>query len=119
MAVTAVVATSNTNQIDATRTHFILEGTLTLTGTYVSGGFAVQALLAALVQQTSGKPSTIDIYSATGSGFVYNYVESTGKVVILVQGAAATDPLAELAAGALPAGVTADTLRFVSRWSKL
>jgi hypothetical protein len=67
-------------------------------------------------------PIIAEIVSANSSGvsgYVYAYrpgtTQANGKMQVLVQGAAAGDPLADLGAMAYPAGVTGDTIvgRFV------
>lgn len=92
----------------------ILVGKLVASGTYVAGGIALDSVLEALADVHSGGtgPVWIDIQSVSGSGYTYQHIASTGKMMILVGGAVISLPQAELAAGALPAGVTADIINF-------
>ena len=55
------------------------------------------------------------IQSSTGAGFVYQRNKTTGGIQIFT-GAAAQSALTELTAGALPGGVTGDTIAFESEW---
>jgi len=96
--------------------------TITASGNYTAGGDTLDltALTGALGQvgvPTETLPITATIQSANSSGlsgFLYGYrpgtTQANGKMQVLVQGAAAGDPLADLAAGAYPAGVTGDTI---------
>lgn len=81
------------------------------TDTYTSGGNACSfALPGAKTQRT---PWRVDVWGA--SGYVYKYVfgsdNTNGKLQIFT-GAAAQSPLTELSAGAIPAGVSGDTIYF-------
>ena len=87
-------------------------------GNYVSGGIPVTSakapVVAPLGQNTpyaDRAPVVAQVQSNTGSGFVYQYNTPTQKLQIFT-GAAAQSPLTELSAGALPAGVTGDTIGF-------
>jgi hypothetical protein len=53
--------------------------------------------------------------SVSGSGFIYQYNKTTATVQIFT-GAAAQAGLTELSAGALPTGVTGDTIEFESQY---
>jgi hypothetical protein len=56
------------------------------------------------------------IESVAGSGFIYQRNKTTAAIQIFTTGTASGDALNELAAGALPAGVTGDTISFESEW---
>lgn len=53
------------------------------------------------------------------AGYVYAFDFATNKLMIFVQGAAAGDPLAELAAGAIPAAVSGDTITFLAFFTEM
>lgn len=51
---------------------------------YPVGGIPLKAVLAAaLLPTTSSDPVRVVIYSAAGSGYIYQYIKSTGKMMIL------------------------------------
>jgi len=88
-------------------------------GSYTTGGVQLLTVLQALADYfTQSAPVRIDIQSAKGSGYTYDYIASSGKVMILQVPAAngsiatAPGPQVELPAAALPAGVTADVIQF-------
>jgi hypothetical protein len=60
-------------------------------------------------------PDTLWMQTINGSGFSYSYNKTNGLVQIFT-GSAAQSPSAELAAGALPAGVTGDTVEFEAEY---
>lgn len=82
--------------------------------TYVTGGIALSFFQAAI--KASRTPLAVNVVGI--AGYKYEYVAgvdaSTGKLIIRAQtsGAAAGDPLGELAASAIPAGVSGDTITF-------
>ena len=126
MAISVTLTANNDPyKLDLTSTRVILYGTVAWgAGTYAAGGVtpnAFTALLdasgqAVLLATLNTVPDVINIYSTSGSGYFYQYVKSTGKVMILVTGSAAGSPLEELPNGALPAGVTGDTIAFKAEW---
>jgi len=79
---------------------------------YVTGGITLNFLQSAIKAQRT--PLRVAV-SGTG-GFVYSYVKgsdaSNGKLKIFVQDAVAANPLAEIAAAGIPAGVSGDTITF-------
>lgn len=91
-------------------------------GSYAAGGDTLDltALAGALGQigvPAETLPIIANIVSANASGvsgYVYAYrpgtTQANGKMQVLVQGAAAGDPLADLGAGAYPAGVSGDAI---------
>jgi len=95
-------------------------GTVSIVGSgnYVPGGIPVTSPKAPVVVGLGQSASYADrvpvvsqLNSSTGSGFQYSYNPTTQKMQIFT-GAAAQSPLTELSAGALPAGVTGDTISF-------
>ena len=87
-------------------------------GNYVAGGIPVttpKAVITPPIGQNSPyadrTPVVAQLNSAAGSGFQYAYNPTTQKMQIFT-GAAAQSPLTELSAGALPGGVTGDTIQF-------
>lgn len=117
--------------LDETQTRIFLRGKAVFTATtYAAGGILPVSYtsisdasgavvpIAVYPSATIGvNPDEMLIFSESGSGFVYQYVRSTGKVMIFT-GAAAQSALTELANGALPAGVIADIVRFIASWPK-
>lgn len=88
-------------------------------GTYTIGGILLN-LNQALVK-ASRTPISVTI---TGiAGYIYEYIKGTdnsnGKLMIRAQtnAAAAGDPLGELAASAIPAGVSGDTITYTASYA--
>ena len=110
--------------LDQTSVRSIMHGLLVwAAGNYASGGIAPPTPpwqdasgQNVLLATQNVQPDEIYAYSIAGSGFVYQFNKSTGKWQIFVTGAAAGDALEELAAGALPAGVTTDVVEFFASW---
>jgi hypothetical protein len=111
--------------IDMTLSRYELHGKLAFAaGTYAAGGvLPVYTTIkdasgqAVLLGTLNVNPDNMLVFSNSGSGFTYVYVQSTGKVKILT-GSAAQSPGTELANGALPAGVTGDSIKFIASWVK-
>ncbi len=82
----AVAVTS----VDNTQNQFIVDGTLTLSGNYVAHGDTIN-LTGFDAVKAQGAPTRIEVFET---------------------GAAASDPLSELAAGAYPAGLTGAVVKF-------
>ena len=107
-SLTATVTLGDNTQ----RTHRIF-GTIAIAAgsTYVTGGIALKAVLAALVDYFSSQPLLwIDIQGI--SGYIYQYNAATGKMLVLVGGAAASLPSAEFANSGALTGPIADTITF-------
>lgn len=84
--------------------------------TYAAGGI-VMSLLGGLIK-ASRTPVRVLV---TGiAGYTYVYVPGTdasnGLLKVLVQDAVATNPLAEIATAAVPAGVSGDTITFHAKF---
>jgi hypothetical protein len=112
MANAAVTDTATTNSTVGGLQH--IYGTLTIAASpdvYVSGGLAVD-FSGNLVKATR-PPIWVDFTSA--NGYYYAYVPGTsilnGKIKISVTGSAST-PMTEIAASAIPAGVSGDVVRY-------
>lgn len=116
--------------IDETQTRFFLRGKVVWTAqTYATGGLlpvytsfldasGASVLPSILTSSVIGvNPDEMLVFSESGSGFIYTYVRSTGKISIWVTNTTGNN-LEELAAGALPAGVIADVVRFIASWPK-
>lgn len=109
---------------DETAVRSILRGKLVWTaGTYVTGGqtpnappYADVSGANVLLATQNVQPDSLDIKSVAGSGFIYQRNNSTGKIQIFVTGTASGDALNELAGGALPSGVTGDTIEWEASW---
>jgi hypothetical protein len=82
-------------------------GTLTPSGSYATNGDALPG--SAFGAGTTKKPHSIDV---NGKGlYTYNYDVEAGKLKVYTAGA-------EIAAGAYPAGVTSDVIRFDATFPK-
>jgi hypothetical protein len=81
-----------------------LRGTITLsaTGDYAPGGLALDSVLAPFATSNSA-PGIVLLLSETGSGYIYQRIKATGKMMILqvpLSGSLTTAaPLSELLAG--------------------
>lgn len=64
------------------------------------------------------QPFSVNFWSENGSGIVYQYSRATGVLYALVQGAAAQAALAPLTAGAYPASVLGDLIRYRALFTK-
>lgn len=112
-----------TQRIDETSINFIVRGTITATGSYTTAGDTLSLAFGDL--PVNSPPVEVNIQSRPLTGptnlFEYSYVFGTtaanGKMQIFT-GAAAQTALTELAAGALPAGVTADVIGFTATFLK-
>jgi|SRR5579872_4080379 len=122
MTVTAMVLTLNhfPNGKDNTQKRSIYNGTAAIGAsplTYASGGVPViwsQMANAEGELFTAEEATPIECWfeSVSGSGYWYVYNAATSKLQIFVGGASANLPAAELAAGAVPAGVSGDSIVF-------
>ena len=85
--------------------------TLSVSDTYVTGGFPLNFTQAGL--KATRAPIWVDIQGS--SGYVYAYVPGTtaanGKIMVRQEGTAG-GPAGELPAAAFPAGVAGDTINF-------
>ena len=84
-------------------------------GTYIPGGLPLlSVLLAALLPKTGGNPISVKLQSQTGSGYIYQYIQSTGNMMILqvpLTGSLTTAaPLSELLAGSTLSQVQNDVI---------
>jgi hypothetical protein len=100
-------------------------GTLTVTGrldTYNPGGIPLDAALAAALLPTTGQagPLRVLLTSRTGSGYIYQRIASTGKMMILqvpdTASLTTAGPLQELFAGATLSAVFADVIDFTAEY---
>jgi hypothetical protein len=105
------VAAAILDQYDGGQGRIIIIGTLTFSGVYAALGDPFDF---GTITEGSGQPLIVRI--ATKNGFMYNYDYVNKK--ILVRGYTPTSatagviPFDEIAAGAYPAGVTGDPVRF-------
>lgn len=115
--------TATITSVDTTQRNFTVRGTIAATGNYTTGGDTL-SLQSGDVPVNSA-PIEVRIQSQATSGptnlFEYHYVPGTtpanGKMQIFT-GAAAQTALTELSSGALPAGVTGDTIGFAAVFNK-
>lgn len=112
----AVAVTS----VDNTQNQLIVDGTLTLSGNYVAHGDAINLTGFDAIKAQSA-PTRIEVYEqpaagVSASGFVLEGVPGTtqanGVLQVFETGAAASNPLSEMAAGAYPAGLTGAVVKF-------
>lgn len=64
------------------------------------------------------QPFSVKVWSELASGYIYQYSRTTGVLYVLVQGAATTAALIPLAAGAYPAAVKNDLIRYEAKFQK-
>lgn len=64
------------------------------------------------------QPFTVSVWSELASGYTYAYSRTTGVLFVQVGGASASQPQANLAAGAYPSGVLNDVIRFEAKFLK-
>jgi len=91
--------------------------------TAVTAGVSFTCVITTTATTTTGTgqyivvtgPDTQWITSISGSGYEYRYNKATALVQIFT-GAAAQSPMTELAAGALPGGVTADIIEYEAEY---
>jgi hypothetical protein len=108
--------------VDNTQKQLIVDGTLTLSGNYVAHGDAIDLTGIDLIKSQL-PPTRIQVYEqpaagASASGYVLVGVpgaaQNNGVLQVFETGAAASDPLSELAAGAYPAGLTGAVIKFTA-----
>lgn len=122
MATATIVGTENAFPAgkDSTQRRFHTYGAAAITAspaTYAAGGL-VFSFSAPVFDVSSQSPIALDIVSVSGSGYVYQWVKSSGKVKVF-SGAAAQSPLTELTDGeAIPAGVSGDVLVYHAQFLK-
>ena len=63
-------------------------------------------------------PYSVKFWSANDSGYVYQYNAKTGCLFAMVGGATASTPLANIAAGAYPAAVLGDVVKFEAKFAR-
>ena len=106
--------------IDNTQRHLVVYGTVAIGAsplTYATGGVAMSFTGLEPLKTSNLTPLWCDVRSVSGSGYVYIYNASSGKLQIFT-GAAAQSPLTELSAGAVPAAVSGDTINFKAEFLK-
>ena len=128
MTVTASTLTLNPypNGKDNTQRRTIYNGTVAIGAsplTYASGGVPVSwaslsNAAAELFTEENSTPIEAWFESVSGSGYWYVYNVATSKLQIFVGGASASLPAAELAAGAVPAGVSGDSIVFHAEFAR-
>lgn len=111
--------------LDGTQNRRYLHGLLVITATTYAAGGVLPASYSAIKDQSGAlvpldtqniNPDTVWLQSISGSGFSYAYNKATGKIQIFTTGTATQSPAAELANGAVPAGVIADIIEFEAQW---
>lgn len=106
------------NGRDNTMNHAVHFGTIAVDAspaTYATGGLSIN-WTTPNDDRYSQAPMYVQVYSKTGSGFVYVYNYTTQKLQIFT-GAAAQSALTELTnAAAIPAGVSGDTIGYRAEW---
>lgn len=93
--------------------------------TYPVGGIPILAALIAALFPTSNdpKPHSVQLWSTTGTGYIYTYIKSTGCMMVLQippAGSLTTAaPLQELGSNAASLSeVAADVIQFVATWRR-
>ncbi len=64
------------------------------------------------------QPYTVSFWSQSDSGYTYSYNQATGCLFVQVGGASASNPQANISAGAYPAGVLSDCIKYEARFAK-
>lgn len=108
---------------DNTQTYQWFDGFLQLSAfadTYPVGGIPLLAVLKAACLPT-GPLKTLEVWSTAGSGYIYDYIDATGALMILQvppSGSLTTAaPLQQLSSAANSlSGVFLDTIRFRARF---
>ena len=120
MAVASVVVTV-TRAIPLAGAGMLVFGTLAIdasTDTYATGGLTLGAEeFGAKVPTCPGAAEWMDVKGISGYQYEYN------NSLLLIKGAKSSasdyDPLKELSTGAIPSGVSGDTINFLALFSKL
>ncbi len=103
---------------DGKRLHVI--GTLVLSGSYAQNAEALSFANTPL--QSTGNVKYLEI-TGRNSGYLYQYAKGASRDVGIIRiwqtGAALSGAFAQLGAGALPAGITGDTLDFYAIFDAL
>lgn len=114
----ATLAVSSGYLVDNTQRKVIISGSIVVSGTtYPAGGIALDSVILALPEATtnSGVRRCI-LTSRTGTGYIYQRIASTGKMMILQvppNGSLTTAaPLQELPSSLNMQGVNNDTIDF-------
>lgn len=63
-------------------------------------------------------PYSVKFWSELDSGYTYQYNQTTGCLFAMIGGAAVSNPLANLAAGAYPSAVLGDVIKFEARFAR-
>lgn len=108
---------------DNTQTYEWYDGFLQLSAfgdTYPAGGIPILAALIAACLPT-GPLKTLEVWSTAGSGYIYDYIDATGCIMVLQvppSGSLTTAaPLQQLSSAANSlSGVFQDTIRFRARF---
>ena len=108
--------------VDNTQRRVKVSGTATIAAsplTYATGGIAITWTFtnvltgdAILLNTTATAPIMAYFTSVSGSGYDYAFNKANNKLQIFTTGASTQSPNAELAAGAVPAGVSGDVIEF-------
>jgi hypothetical protein len=102
--------------VDSTGKQVYVVGTITASGSYVTGGDTLDLTNQSLIP-ADALPKQVSVFTQTGQVFSYTWVLGTalnnGKVKIYQAGGT------ELAAGAYPAAITTDNIAFSAVFPKL
>jgi hypothetical protein len=115
-------ATVTVTSTDITQQNEIVYGTIAIGAsplTYPTHGLAM-SFAGSDVIKSSSVPTEVDVWSepapgVSPSGYQYQYVRGATRdagLLAILTGAAAQSALAELSAGAVPAAVSGDVIRF-------
>ncbi len=109
---------------DNTQKKEIFQGTILVgSGTYSPGGLVLDAALqAACLPKSNSAPLRVILMSAKGSGYIYQRIAATGRMMVLqtpLSGSLTTAvPLSELLAGRTLSAVQADSLNFWAEYAR-
>ena len=90
------------------------------TDTYATGGLALNSVLLSIadIQSSTGKPLQVWITSVNGSGYTYQWNQSTGKMQIF-QCAASGSPNSEYGNGTALTNPFADVINFEAIYQRV
>jgi hypothetical protein len=126
--VTALSASGNTLTVTAANTYLPGAQVQVNVATGTLGPKLATAQMPSALTGTTGtgtasginppQPYTVSFWSQSDSGYTYSYNQATGCLFVQVGGASASNPQANISAGAYPAGVLSDCIKYEARFAK-
>lgn len=107
LALVAAQTSAGYKVVSSTGAAFVIASALTgASGTGTVTGF------------NCAQPFSCSFWSQNDSGYVYTYSEATGNLFVQVSGAAVSSPSANISAGAYPAAVLGDVIKFEAKFAR-